>query len=91
MSLVCSLHDDCVLFVHQDLIKAGIGRRAGLAAQRELLLESIEDWKEDMAGLEEHEEGYDELRGDYQIDIDKASSQLERVRTVEWVRAMTQP
>lgn len=70
----------------QQLLKASIEPRSSLAAERELLAETVEDCTEDLSSLEEDEEDYDALRAEYELEIATASSRLEEVRVQEWVR-----
>lgn len=75
--------------IDQELIRASNGRRAGLAAEREIVEEKIGDWKEDLDSLEKDEDGYEEERAEYELDIAGALSRLEEVRLAELVRAST--
>lgn len=85
-----TLRFGCLSFVavcDQELLKASNMRRACLAAEREILVENIEDWKKELAILlEEDGDGQDEERSEYELDIAKASSKLAEVRGAERVR-----
>lgn len=68
----------------QQLLRASLDRRAGLAADRELLCEDLEDWREDLS-LEEDAEGVKGL----EARIATGSARLQDVRLQEWVRRVS--
>eukprot|EP00903_Cladosiphon_okamuranus_P012517 g11721.t1 len=72
-------------FNGEELMKVSIEQRVDMAAEREILLEDVQDWREELARLEQDIEGPNlEEEEAYRVDIAKASARLEEVRTKEW-------